>query len=445
MTRGERSRPSLGHPHDREILRLAVPAFFALVAEPLFLLADAAIVGHLGTPQLAGLGIASTVLTAVVSLCIFLAYGTTAAVARRLGAGDSLGAIRQGIDGIWLAILVGIGLMIAGLLVAAPIVGWFQPTAQVAGYATTYLRISVVGVPAMLVVLAATGVLRGLQDTRTPLVVSVGANLVNIALNILLVYGVGLGIAGSALGTVLAQLAAAAIFTSVVVRGARRGGVGLRPDWPGIRASAGAAVPLLLRTLSLRVVLTIATVVATRIGTVAVAAHQVVFGIWSFLAFALDAIAIAGQAIVGRYLGGADIAATQAATRRMIEWGIAAGIITGLATVAARPGLIPLFTTDSDVRSALEPVLLIAALFQPVAGIVFVLDGVLIGAGDARYLAVAGLGTMAVFVPCALAVLAFDLGLAGLWWAMGVFMLARLAFLSARAYGTRWLVTGATR
>jgi putative MATE family efflux protein len=445
MTRGERSRPPLRHPHDREILRLAVPAFFALVAEPLFLLADAAIVGHLGTPQLAGLGIASTVLTAVVSLCIFLAYGTTAAVARRLGAGDSLGAIRQGIDGIWLAILVGIALMIAGPLVAAPIVGWFQPTAQVAGYATTYLRISVVGVPAMLVVLAATGVLRGLQDTRTPLVVSVGANLLNIALNVLLVYGVGLGIAGSALGTVLAQLAAAAIFTSVVVRGARRGGVGLRPDWPGIRASAGAAAPLLLRTLSLRVVLTIATVVATRIGTVAVAAHQVVFGIWSFLAFALDAIAIAGQAIVGRYLGGADIAATQAATRRMIEWGIAAGIVTGLATVAARPGLIPLFTTDSDVRSALEPVLLIAALFQPVAGIVFVLDGVLIGAGDARYLAVAGLGTMAVFVPCALAVLAFDLGLTGLWWAMGVFMLARLAFLSARAYGTRWLVTGATR
>jgi putative MATE family efflux protein len=193
------------------------------------------------------------------------------------------------------------------------------------------------------------------------------------------------------------------------------------------------------------VVLTIATVVATRIGTVAVAAHQVVFGIWSFLAFALDAIAIAGQAIVGRYLGGADVAATRAATRRMIEWGIAAGLVTGLATVAARPVLIPLFTTDSAVRSALEPVLLIAALFQPVAGIVFVLDGVLIGAGDARYLALAGLGTVAVFVPCALAVLAWDLGLTGLWWAMGVFMLARLVFLTARAHGTRWLVTGATR
>jgi Na+-driven multidrug efflux pump len=193
------------------------------------------------------------------------------------------------------------------------------------------------------------------------------------------------------------------------------------------------------------VVLTAATVVATRIGTVAVAAHQVVFGIWSFLAFALDAIAIAAQAIVGRYLGGSDVAATRAATRRMVEWGVAAGVVTGLATAAARPWLIPLFTTDPTVRSALESVLLIAALFQPVAGIVFVLDGVLIGAGDARYLAVAGVGTMAAFMPCAVAVLSFDLGLTGLWWAIGVFMLARMAFLTIRAFGTRWMVTGAAR
>lgn len=445
MERLATRRPRLRHPHDREIIGLAVPAFFALVAEPLFLLADAAIVGHLGTPQLAGLGIATTILTTLVSLCIFLAYGTTAAVARRLGAGDQAGAIRQGIDGIWLAILVGCGITTIGLPLAAQVIGWFQPAPEVVDYATTYLRISLLGVPAMLVVLAATGVLRGLQDTRTPLVVSVGANLGNIGLNVLLVYGVGLGIAGSALGTVLAQLAAGSVFAGVVLRGARRRTVPLRPDWPGIRASAGAAVPLLIRTFTLRAVLTIATVVATRIGTVAVAAHQVVFGIWTFLAFALDAIAIAGQAITGRYLGGSDVSATRAATQRMVEWGIAAGVVTGLATVVARPWLIPLFTTDSAVHSVLQPVLLIAALFQPVAGIVFVLDGVLIGAGDGRYLALAGVGTMAAFVPCAVAVLAFDLGLTGLWWAIGVFMLARLAFLTARAYGTRWLVTGASR
>ncbi len=445
MQRLQTALPRLRHPHDREIVRLAVPAFFALIAEPFFLLADAAIVGHLGTPQLAGLGIASTVLTTLINLCIFLAYGTTAAVARRLGAGDHGAALRQGIDGIWLAVIIGAAITVAGLPLADAVIGWFEPAAEVADHATTYLRISLLGVPAMLVVLAATGVLRGLQDTKTPLLVSVAANLANIGLNVLLVYGVGLGIAGSALGTVIAQLAAAAVITGVVVQGARRDAVPLRPDWTGIRSSAGAAAPLLLRTVSLRVVLTLATVVATRIGTVAVAAHQVIFGIWTFLAFALDAIAIAAQAIVGRYLGGSDIVATRAATRRMIEWGVLAGVVTGLATLAVRPWLIPLFTTDSAVRSALESVILIAALFQPVAGVVFVLDGVLIGAGDARYLALAGVGTMAAFVPCALAVLAFDLGLAGLWWAIGVFMLARLAFLTTRAYGTRWLVTGATR
>jgi putative MATE family efflux protein len=422
-----------------------VPAFFALIAEPLFLLADAAIVGHLGTPQLAGLGIASTVLTTLVSLCIFLAYGTTAAVARRLGAGDHAGALRQGIDGMWLAVMVGAGITVAGLPLAGAVIGWFGPTAEVADHAGTYLWISLLGAPAMLVVLAATGVLRGLQDTKTPLLVSVAANLANIGLNVLLVYGLRLGIAGSALGTVIAQLAAAAVFTGVVIRGARRDGVPLRPDWRGIRSSAGAAAPLLLRTLTLRVVLTLATVVAARIGTVSVAAHQVIFGIWTFLAFALDAIAIAAQAIVGRYLGGSDVAATRAATWRMIEWGVAAGVVTALVTVVAKPWLIPLFTTDPEVRSVLESVILIAALFQPVAGVVFVLDGVLIGAGDARYLAVAGVGTMAAFVPCALAVLALDLGLNGLWWAIGVFMLARLAFLTIRAHGTSWLVTGATR
>ncbi len=445
MQRLQTALPRWRHPHDREIVRLAVPAFFALIAEPFFLLADAAIVGHLGTPQLAGLGIASTVLTTLINLCIFLAYGTTAAVARRLGAGDHGAALRQGIDGIWLAVIIGAAITVAGLPLADAVIGWFEPAAEVADHATTYLRISLLGVPAMLVVLAATGVLRGLQDTKTPLLVSVAANLANIGLNVLLVYGVGLGIAGSALGTVIAQLAAAAVITGVVVQGARRDAVPLRPDWTGIRSSAGAAAPLLLRTVSLRVVLTLATVVATRIGTVAVAAHQVIFGIWTFLAFALDAIAIAAQAIVGRYLGGSDIVATRAATRRMIEWGVLAGVVTGLATLAVRPWLIPLFTTDSAVRSALESVILIAALFQPVAGVVFVLDGVLIGAGDARYLALAGVGTMAAYVPCALAVLAFDLGLAGLWWAIGVFMLARLAFLTTRAYGTRWLVTGATR
>ncbi len=217
---------------DREILRLAMPAFFALVSEPLMLLADSAIVGHLGTPQLAALGVAGAVLQTIVGVCVFLAYGTTSAVARRIGAGDHRGALAQGIDGLWLAVLLGAVLAVAGLVLARPVVGVFDPSPEVAAYAVTYLRISCFGIPSMLLLLAATGVLRGLQDTRTPLVVAVSANLANIVLNLALVYGLDLDIAGSALGTVLAQTGAAAALALVVVRGARRDGASLRPDRP---------------------------------------------------------------------------------------------------------------------------------------------------------------------------------------------------------------------
>ncbi|MDQ4053366.1 MAG: MATE family efflux transporter, partial [Actinomycetota bacterium] len=199
--------------HDREILRLALPAFLALVAEPIFLLSDAAIVGHLGTPELAGLGIAAVVLQTAVGLCVFLAYGTTASVARHVGAGDRSGALAQGIDGIWLAVLIGLPTTVAGVVATGPLVAAFGVDGEVADHATTYLRIAFLGTTPLLVMLATTGVLRGLQDTRTPLVVAVAGNALNILLNLLLVYGVGafdgFGIAGSALGSVLAQLASA--------------------------------------------------------------------------------------------------------------------------------------------------------------------------------------------------------------------------------------------
>src|SRR6476659_1224358 len=223
---------------DREIWRLAVPAFLALVAEPLFLLADAAIVGHLGTAPLAGLGIAGAVLQTAVGLCVFLAYGTTAGVARRLGAGDLRGALAQGVDGLWLAVGIGAATTVAGIALTEPLVHAFGASPDVTAPAETYLRIAFLGTGPLLVMLAATGVLRGLQDTRTPLLVAVGGNALNIVLNLVLVYPVGLGIAGSAVGSVLAQVASAAVFVAVVVRAARRHDAPLRPDLPGVRRAA---------------------------------------------------------------------------------------------------------------------------------------------------------------------------------------------------------------
>lgn len=431
--------------HDREIIALAVPAFGALVAEPLFVMVDSAIVGHLGTRQLAGLGVAAALLSTAVSIFVFLAYATTAAVARRVGAGDLQAAIRQGMDGIWLALLLG-ALVIAVVLPTAPwLVSIFGASADASPYAVTYLRISSIGIPAMLVVLAATGVLRGLQDTRTPLYVAIGGFAANAALNAALVYGAGLGIAGSAWGTVIAQFAMVAVYLVVVVRGARKHGASLLPDMAGIRACAQAGVPLLVRTLSLRAVLMTATAVAAHLGDTDVAAHQIVLSLWSLLAFALDAIAIAGQAIIGRYLGAGDAEGAKEACRRMVQWGIASGVVLGALVVASRPLFVPLFTSDQAVRDVLLPALLVVAVAQPISGIVYVLDGVLMGAGDGRYLAWAMVVTLAVFTPVALLVPRLGGGLTALWWAMALMMAVRTVTLWLRARSGRWIVTGATR
>ncbi|MFF7868223.1 MATE family efflux transporter [Streptomyces qaidamensis] len=445
MTQAPARRRTGRRQHDREIVALAVPAFGALVAEPLFLMADTAIVGHLGTAQLAGLGVASALLMTAVSVFVFLAYATTAAVARRVGAGDLQAAIRQGMDGIWLALLLGAAVVAVGLPTAPHLVDLFGASDAAAPYAITYLRISVLGIPAMLVVLAATGVLRGLQDTRTPLYVAIAGFVANGALNAGLVYGADLGIAGSAWGTVIAQCGMAAVYLVVVLRGARKHGASLRPDAAGIRASAQAGVPLLVRTLSLRAILMIATAVAARLGDADIAAHQIILSLWSLLAFALDAIAIAGQAIIGRYLGAGDAQGARDACRRMVEWGIAVGVVLGILVIITRPAFLPLFTSDPAVKDVALPALIIVALSQPISGIVFVLDGVLMGAGDGPYLAWAMLITLVVFTPVALLVPVLGGGLTALWATMTLMMTVRMLTLWLRTRSGRWIVTGATR
>jgi putative MATE family efflux protein len=305
--------------------------------------------------------------------------------------------------------------------------------------------VSLFGIPSMLLVLAGTGVLRGLQDTRTPLLVAVGGFSVNLLLTAVFVIVLDWGIAGSAWGTVIAQTGSAAVYAAVVLRAARRYGASVRPDLDGLRTSAKAGFGLLVRTAALRVVLIVGTSIAARMGDAEIAAYQVGFQVWTLLAFALDAIAIAGQAITGRYLGASDITGARAVTRRMVWWGIGCGVVFGLAVVAVRPWLPGLFTADGDVRGLLLASLLLVAVLQPVAGVVFVLDGILIGAGDGAYLAVTTLVATVVFLPAAIALYRADAGIVGLWSAIGLWMLTRMLTLGLRARGDRWLVTGAVR
>ncbi|WP_114561318.1 MATE family efflux transporter, partial [Desertihabitans aurantiacus] len=294
-----------------------------------------------------------------------------------------------------------------------------------------------------LVVLAATGVLRGLQDTRTPLYVAIGINLANIVLNVTLVYGLGLGIRGAALGTVLAQTTGAVVLARVVLRGARAEGVRWRWHPAGVLAAARTGVWLVLRTASMQVTALTTTAVATGMGAVVLASQQVVQSLWSLLAFALDAIAIAAQAIIGRYLGAGEGDLVRSLTRRMVGWGMLAGVVFGFVVWAASPLYVPLFSPDEAVQQQVLRVLVVVALITPVSGLVFVLDGVLIGAGDARYLAVASMVTTVVYVPLAVLVGWTGSGLVWLWGAMCVWMLARAVTLGLRARGERWMRLGA--
>ncbi len=428
---------------DREIVRLALPAFGALIAQPLYVLADTAVVGHLGTPQLAGLAIANTVLATLYAVFIFLAYGTTAAVSRLIGAGDHRRAAHQAVQGMWLAAGIGVALACTGAVMAEPLVRVLGAEGLVAENALIYLRISLIGVPATLVTFAGTGYLRGLQNTTGPLVVAVTSALFNLAFELFLIYGLGFGIGASAASTAVAEIGAASVYVWWVHRAVAQHEVGLRPHARTLQGLLVVGRDLFFRTVALRGSLTVATAVAARIGTDDLAAHQIAFEIWSFLALALDAIAIAGQSIIGLRLGGGDAAAARAAGRRMLEWGVVAGIAAGVVVVVLRPWLPDLFTDDPAVLTLAAFLLWFVAVLQPVNGAVFVLDGLLIGAGDLRFLAWAMVGAMAVFVPAAAAVLVLGLGIGWLWVAIGLFMLARLAGLGWRYRSDGWLVLGA--
>ncbi|MFG6475863.1 MATE family efflux transporter [Microbacterium sp. P06] len=439
-----------GDTLNRDILRLAVPALGALIAEPLFLIVDSALIGHLGIDPLAGLGIAGAVLQTIVGLMVFLAYSTTPAVARRFGAGDPTRAVSVGIDGMWLALGIGALLALAGSLSTPVLVDLFGAPENVAEQARIYLGISIWGLPAMLIVFAATGLLRGMQNTLTPLWIAGVGFGANALLNALFIYGFGWGIAGSAVGTVIAQWAMVGAYVAVVGRLARQHAASVRPQREGVRGSAVSGGWMLLRTVTLRAALLATVFVATGLGAPELAGWQVVFTIFSTAAFALDALAIAAQALVGKGLGAGDPRGVQRVLQRTTAWGVCFGVVVGGA-IAALSGVIGLvFTGDPAIAALIQPALLVLAIGQPLAAVVFVLDGVLIGAGDARYLAVAGGLNLLVFAPAlALVAVLGPTDAAGLAWLaatfFGAYMLARLATLGWRVRGMAWMTAGATR
>lgn len=432
---------------NRAILRLAVPALGALIAEPLFLIVDAAMVGHLGVAPLAGLGIAGAVLHTVVGLMVFLAYSTTPAVARRFGAGEFGRAVSVGIDGMRLAVGLGALLAAVGVLATPAIVDVFGAAPDVAENARTYLSISMWGLPAMLVVFAATGLLRGMQNTVTPLWIAGLGFGANALLNAVFIYGFGWGIAGSAAGTVVAQWGMVGAYVLVVRRLARRHAASIRPERAGLSGTARSGGWLFLRTVSLRVAFLATVAVATGLGSAELAGWQIAFTIFSTAAFALDALAIAAQALIGSALGAGDSPTVGRVLRRTSAWGVWFGLAVG-AIVAAASGVVGLvFTGDPAIAALIQPALLVLALAQPLAAFVFVLDGVLIGAGDARYLALAGVLNLVPYVPALVLVALFAGGGAtGLAWLaasfFGVYMLARALTLGLRVRGQRWMTAG---
>jgi putative MATE family efflux protein len=430
---------------DREIARLAGPALVTLRAEPAYLLADTAVVGHLGTDQLGGLAVASSLLLTVLSLSIFLAYGTTASVARLLGAGEHREAAHEAVQGMWLGAAVGVGFALVGAVAGARLVSALGAEGAVATNALVYLRISLVGLPGLLLTLAGTGYLRGLQDTRTPLLVAIGTAGLNLVLEVVLIYGFDQGIGASALATAFAQLVAGTVFVRAVARGARREGAGLAPHLATQRRLVRVGADLVLRTAALRGSLVALTAVATRIGRNDVAAHQIAFEIWNTLAMALDALAIAAQAMIGRLLGAGQADQARWAARRLLRLGLYGSVVTTAVVLALSPVLPRVFTADPAVADLARFLLWWVAGLQGLAAIAFVLDGVLIGAGDQRFLAgsmvVAAVGLGATVA----AVVVLDLGIGWVWAALGVLMAIRAVLLLVRVQGSAWLVLGASR
>ena len=429
----------MASPHDREILRLAVPALGALAAEPLYVLVDTAIVGHLGTTQLATLAVAATVLGTGFTIFNFLTWGTTAQVARLHGARLEGEAARVGAQAQWLSLVIGAVLLVVLFALASPLAALMGAQGEVADGATTYLRISALGAPAFMLASAGQGFLRGIGELRTPLVILVAAHSANVVLELVFVYGFGWGLAGSAWGTVIAQLGMGTAFVAVQLRAGWE-----RPVAARMRSLMRIGSEIAGRSTALLAAYLVASAVLARIGAASLAAHQIAFQLFIFLALVLDALAIAAQIMVGRMLGAGDAAGARAVGGRMIAWSVALGGVFGVVLLALGDVIPRAFTSDPVVIARAHEIWWLFAALMPVNGAVFALDGILIGAGDTRFLMWGTLAAAAVYVPVALLALHEGWGIAGVWWGLAGLIAMRLATCGMRFSSARWALTGAT-
>jgi putative MATE family efflux protein len=428
-------------PRAREVVALALPALGALAAEPLYVLGDTAIVGHLGRVPLAGLAIAGTLLSEVVGLCMFLEYGTTAKGARLYGAGHEPEALDVGVQATWLALALGVVCVLVLELLAEPALQLIAGSRDSASLeqALTWFRIAALGAPFMLVIAAAQGWLRAFQDTRTGFVVLVLSNLASIALSLTLIRGFGLGIEGSAIANVVSQVGAASVFGVLLVRRAPSLQPSLARMWPQLRA----ARDLGLRSLAFTAAFLLAAAVAARMGDAQVAAHTIGFQLWIFVALALDAVAIAAQALIGRLLGAGAVDAAATLARRLLVAGFVFGTAVGIVFAAGHHVVPQLFSSDAEVQRQAAVLWPWLVGMMPVAGVLFALDGVFFGAGDLAFMRrVTLIAVLGAFLPILIAAHVLDLGLGGVWAGIAAFVAVRMVLGALRWRSRRWLVAG---
>ncbi len=436
-----------GNVTGRRIAALAFPALGVLAAEPIYLLFDIAVVGRLGALSLAGLAIGGLILSVVSSQLTFLSYGTTARSARFYGAGNRGSAVGEGVQATWLALAMGVAIVAVVELTAAPLVSAITGSKaggdEIAAAAMPWVRIATFGVPAILISAAGNGWMRGVQDTMRPLrFVLVGFG-VSAVLCPLLVYGwLGmprLELAGSAVANLVGQWLAAVLFCRALLVEK----VPLRPDVSVLRAQLVMGRDLVVRTLAFQACFVSAAAVAARFGAAAVAAHQVVLQLWNFLALVLDSLAIAAQSLVGAALGAGQMRHAKSVAWRVTVFSTIAAAVLALAFAAGASVLPSLFTDDRSVLDAIGVPWWFMVAQLPIAGIVFALDGVLLGAGDAAFMRTATLISALVgFLPLIWLSLLFGWGLLGIWSGLSTFLVLRLAFVGWRAASGRWLVSG---